>query len=101
MFQADVCINTTSSSLTLSDGMVSKSILAKGGQTLQEQCNKHIKDHGKVPAWGFATTTGGDTPFKYIIHTVGAAYKQWNAPKVQKYSITLHFSFRRASEILV
>ena len=81
--QADVCINTTSTSLNLSNGMVSKSLLAKGGHTLQEQCNKHIEEHGEVPAWGFATTTGANTHFKFIIHTAGAEYKQGNATKVQ------------------
>ena len=77
-----MCINTTSSSLNLSGGKVSKSLLENGGKTLQDQCNKYVKDHGKVPVWGFATTSGGDTPFNFIIHTVGGKYNHVNAAKV-------------------
>ena len=78
-----MCINATSSNLDLDSGAVSKSLLAKGGKTLQDQCNKYVKDHGKVPVWGFATTSGADTHFKFIIHTVGADYNKGKATKVQ------------------
>ena len=85
-----MCVNTTSINLDLDSGAVSKSLLAKGGKTLQDQCNNYVKDHGKVPVWGFATTSGRDTPFKYIIHTVGTDYNKGKAIKVQ-YDIICSF----------
>ena len=67
-------INTTSSSLILTNGAVSNSLLKAGGQRLQDECTAHVQQHGNVKEWSFATTGPGNLKCKHVIHTVGGSY---------------------------
>ena len=80
-------MNTTASSLVLSNGAVSNSLLKAGGQGLQDVCTAHVQQHGNVKEWSFATTGPGNLKCKHVIHTVGANHNGpgGSAEKVIKY----------------
>ena len=64
-FQADVYINFANPVLDLTN-----SGLDAGGQELRTACNEHIRQHGRIPSWGTATTTGGNLICQHVIHAV-------------------------------
>ena len=82
-------VNTTASSLVLSNGAVSNSLLKAGGQGLQDKCTAYVQQNGNVKEWTFATTGPGNLTCKHVIHTVGGGYNGpgGSAEKVIKYGI--------------
>jgi O-acetyl-ADP-ribose deacetylase (regulator of RNase III) len=66
-FQADVIVNTTHPSLDLRSGAVSKSILDKAGQGLQDECNSKYPDGIKVG--DVVNTQGHGLKCKAVFHT--------------------------------
>ncbi|XP_046554250.1 protein mono-ADP-ribosyltransferase PARP15-like [Haliotis rubra] len=65
--QVDVLVNTTTKDLNLSSGPVSKAILSRAGQDIQQQCQ-----HNCPQGIGFGElceTDGGSLTCKQIYHT--------------------------------
>ncbi|KAL3863208.1 hypothetical protein ACJMK2_004974 [Sinanodonta woodiana] len=72
-FHADALVNTTSNKLNLSQGAVSASLLAVGGQQLQDECKKKYPNgikHGEV-----AITGAGELRSSYVLH---GCLPDWN-----------------------
>ena len=64
--------------------MVSKHLLAKGGQPLQDECNRYVSINGEVQAGNVVVTAPGKISCKHIIHTVGRNYDIFNTSKSAK-----------------
>ncbi|XP_072114758.1 protein mono-ADP-ribosyltransferase PARP14-like isoform X1 [Mobula birostris] len=62
----DAIVNSTNTTLNLNSG-VSKAILAKGGQTVTDECKNLVPQ----PNNGVVVTGSGQLPCKHIIHMVG------------------------------
>lgn len=75
-------MNSTAKNLILTNGTVSKHILEKGGQALQDECNKYVSNNGNLQAGDIAVTGPGKIPCKCIIHTVGVEYDSSYGEKV-------------------
>lgn len=69
----EVIVNTANSALQLGGG-VAGAIRRKGGQKIQEECNRI----GGCPVGGVVITTGGNLKAKYVIHAVGPRYGEGN-----------------------
>ncbi len=68
--EVDAIVNAANEYLQHGGG-VAWAIVKRGGDVIQDESDKWIKQHGPVshahPAW----TSGGALPAKYIIHAVG------------------------------
>ena len=62
----DAIVNAANASLQLGGG-VAGAIRRKGGQKIQEECNKK----GRIHVGGVLLTTGGNLKARYVIHAVG------------------------------
>ena len=82
--QAEAYVNTTSNDLVLSNGAVSNSILKAAGQTLQDECSKHVSKNGRVQVGDIVVTGAGNIPCKHIIHTAGSNYDSSNPADSEK-----------------
>ena len=68
-------VNTAHRGLNLQHGAVAQSLLKVGGSALQAECDRYVSKHGTLPAWEYATTTGGGRlNCKHVIHAVGTEY---------------------------
>lgn len=65
-FQANVIVNTTSTSLQLNYGAVSQSLLCVGGPGIQKECN--LKYPNGIQAGDVAETSGGSLKCDVIYH---------------------------------
>ena len=71
--QVDTIVNAANEHLQHGGG-VAWAIVRRGGQVIQDESDKWIRQHGTVshanPAW----TVGGSLPAKYVIHAVGPVW---------------------------
>ncbi|MCC6261367.1 MAG: macro domain-containing protein [Anaerolineales bacterium] len=71
--EADAIVNAANEHLQHGGG-VAWAIVKRGGETIQQESDAWIEQHGLVsharPAW----TSGGALPAKYIIHAVGPVW---------------------------
>ena len=71
--EVDAIVNAANEYLQHGGG-VAWAIVRRGGDVIQQESDKWIKQHGPVshthPAW----TSGGALPAKYIIHAVGPVW---------------------------
>lgn len=64
--EVDAIVNAANSALILGSG-VAGAIAAKGGPTIQAECDAH----GPIDVGGAALTGAGDLPARYVIHAAG------------------------------
>ena len=88
--QAEAYVNTTSNDLVLSIGAVSNSILKAAGQTIQDECSKHVSNNGRLQAGDVVVTGAGNLACKHIIHTTGSNYDISNASNSEKVSLHVY-----------
>ena len=67
-------VNTTNSSLDLSNGAVAKGLLKAGGRALQDECTRYNRANEDIAVWNIATTEGAGLKCRNVIHTVGGHY---------------------------
>ena len=73
--EADAIVNAANSYLKHGGG-VAAAIVRKGGQVIQEESDRWVREHGPVPVGGVAVTGAGRLKARYIIHAVGPRYDE-------------------------
>jgi O-acetyl-ADP-ribose deacetylase (regulator of RNase III) len=69
----DAIVNAANSSL-MGGGGVDGAIHRAGGREILEECRKIVAEHGSLPAGRAASTTAGQLPAGFVIHTVGPVW---------------------------
>ena len=94
--EVDAIVNAANEYLQHGGG-VAWAIVKRGGDVIQDESDKWIKQHGPVshahPAW----TSGGALPAKYIIHAVGPIWGDGDEDK--KLAVAVIGSLRVADEL--
>ena len=94
--EVDAIVNAANEYLQHGGG-VAWAIVKRGGDVIQDESDKWVKQHGPVshahPAW----TSGGSLPAKYIIHAVGPVWGDGDEDKKLADAIT--GSLRVADEL--
>ena len=88
----DAIVNPANSLLIMGAG-VAGAIRAKGGSSIQEECNKI----GGCPVGDASVTSGGNLKAKYVIHAVGPQWGEGGEDKKLK-NATIN-SLKRAEEL--
>ncbi len=70
----DAIVNAANSRLALGSG-VAGAIRQHGGQAIQEECNRWVREHGTVPTGQVAVTGAGSLSCKVVIHAVGPIWQ--------------------------
>lgn len=68
------CIVNAANSMLKMGGGVAGAIRRKGGEKIQEECDRIVAERGPIPVGGAAITSGGNLKAKYVIHAVGPVY---------------------------
>jgi O-acetyl-ADP-ribose deacetylase (regulator of RNase III) len=68
--RVDAIVNAANSHLAHGGG-VAGAIVRAGGDMIQEESNRIVRDNGPVPVGGAVATGPGRLPCKAVIHTVG------------------------------
>ena len=89
---SDAIVNAANSLLVMGAG-VAGAIRAKGGSSIQEECNKI----GGCPVGDASVTGGGNLKAKYVIHAVGPQWGEGGEDKKLK-NATIN-SLKRAEEL--
>ncbi len=66
----DAIVNAANEHLQHGGG-VAGAISRRGGDAIQAQSSKSVREHGRVPTGSAAITGAGRLPAKYVIHAVG------------------------------
>jgi O-acetyl-ADP-ribose deacetylase (regulator of RNase III) len=94
--EVDAIVNAANEYLQHGGG-VAWAIMKRGGDVIQNESDKWVKQHGLVshahPAW----TSGGSLPVKYIIHAVGPVWGDGDEDKKLADAVT--GSLRVADEL--
>ena len=76
IYQVDAIVSSTTKTLKLNEGAVSKSLLKKGGKSIQQECSSKYSDG--ISEGDIAITSGGKLQCKKIYHTY---LPPWNGGK--------------------
>lgn len=68
------CIVNAANSMLKMGGGVAGAIRRKGGEKIQEECDRIVAERGPVPVGGAVITSGGNLKARYVIHAVGPVY---------------------------
>ncbi|PWH13701.1 MAG: Appr-1-p processing protein [Ardenticatenia bacterium] len=71
--QVDAIVNAANEHLQHGGG-VAGAIVRKGGQVIQEESDRWVREHGSVRTGTAAITGAGALPCRYVIHTVGPVW---------------------------
>ena len=71
----DVIVNAANTRLRHSSG-VAKAIVDAGGETIQDECDQCIIEHGSILEGQVVVTSAGKLPFKKVIHAVGPLWRK-------------------------
>lgn len=71
----DVIVNAANSKLQHSSGL-SKQIVDAGGETIQNECDQLIADHGSILEGQVVVTSAGKMPFRKVVHAVGPFWRK-------------------------
>ncbi len=73
----DAIVNAANSHLVHGAG-VAGAILRRGGQQIQDESNRWVREHGPVSHAEPAYTSAGKLPCRYVIHAVGPVWGESN-----------------------
>ncbi|MEM0050286.1 MAG: macro domain-containing protein [Candidatus Bathyarchaeia archaeon] len=68
------CIVNAANTMLKMGGGVAGAIRRKGGEKIQEECDRIVAEKGPIPVGGAVITSGGNLKAKYVIHAVGPVY---------------------------
>jgi O-acetyl-ADP-ribose deacetylase len=95
---ADAIVNAANSEL-LPGGGVCGAIHNAGGPTIAEECRRIRLERGPIPPGEAITTSSGQLPARYIIHTVGPIWHGGNRGEAELLSSCYRQSMRLADEL--
>jgi O-acetyl-ADP-ribose deacetylase (regulator of RNase III) len=93
----DAIVNAANSSL-LGGGGVDGAIHRAGGPSILKECERIVREIGRLPAGRAVLTAGGRLPAKYVIHTVGPIYRGGRTGEAQTLASCYRESIRVADE---
>lgn len=76
----DAVVNAANERLAHGGG-VAASISQAGGPVIQEESDRWVREHGRVPTGAAAITPAGELKAKYVIHAVGPVYRSTSKSK--------------------
>jgi O-acetyl-ADP-ribose deacetylase (regulator of RNase III) len=91
----DAIVNAANSGLSHGGG-VAAAISQAAGRELDEEGDRIVAEHGRVPVGGAVVTTAGELPFRGVIHAVGP--RMGDGDEEEKVVKALWSSFLRAHE---
>jgi O-acetyl-ADP-ribose deacetylase len=92
----DAIVNAANESL-MHGGGVAAAILRKGGESIQEESDTWVRQHGPVGHARPAHTHAGRLPCRYVIHTVGPVWGSGN--EEEKLGQAIRSSLELAEEL--
>lgn len=92
----DAIVNAANAYLEHGGGLAA-AIVKAGGQSIQQESNAWVRDHGKVSHADPAYTRAGTLPCRYIIHAVGPVWG--SGDEDAKLASAVRGSLRRADEL--
>ena len=88
-FQADIIVNAANETLSHVGG-VADAILKKGGQVIQQDCDRHVRAHGRLnPGEVWMSDVVGNLPCLALIHAVGPRWSS-NPSKQQLQKVCMN-----------
>ncbi len=94
----DAIVNAANSQLAHGGG-VAGAIVRHGGQAIQEESDRWVRQHGPVPTGQVAVTGGGALPARYVIHAVGPVWQGGSAGEEELLEQAAWNSLIRAHEL--
>jgi len=91
----DCIVNAANGGLSHGGG-VAAAIADAAGPELVRECNRIVKERGRIPVGEAVVTTAGELPFKGVIHAVGP--RMGDGDEENKLVKTLHSAFLGAQE---
>jgi len=95
--KVDAIVNAANSSL-MGGGGVDGAIHRAGGPAILRECRKIVAKQGGCPAGKAVSTTGGNLPAKFVIHTVGPVWNGGGSGEPEKLGNCYKNSLRLAVE---
>jgi len=95
LIEADAIVNAANPYLEHGGG-VARAIVRRGGDIIQEESRRYVREHGPIPVGGVAVTCAGSLKAKYVIHAVGP---KWNVDPPSKLDEAVTNALRRADEL--
>jgi O-acetyl-ADP-ribose deacetylase (regulator of RNase III) len=93
----EAIVNAANSSL-LGGGGVDGAIHRAGGPSILKECQRIVREVGRLPEGRAVLTTGGRLSAKYVIHTVGPVYRNGRAGEKDTLASCYRESVRLADE---
>lgn len=81
------CIVNAANSMLKMGGGVAGAIRRKGGEKIQEECDRIVAERGPIPAGEAAITSGGNLKARYVIHVVGPVYGEGDEKRKLKNAV--------------
>lgn len=72
--QVDAIVNAANTRLAHGGG-VAGAIVRRGGETIQQESDDWVRQHGLAPTGKVVITSGGKLPCRYVIHAVGPVWR--------------------------
>ncbi|HWQ16757.1 MAG TPA: ADP-ribose-binding protein [Sulfolobales archaeon] len=94
--EADAIVNAANPYLEHGGG-VALAIVRKGGEVIQEESRRYVREHGPVPVGGVAVTSAGRLKARYVIHAVGPRYGEEGGD--EKLASAIRSSLDKAEEL--
>ena len=82
LFEGDAVVNAANNHLRMGAG-VAGALLRRGGWTIQEACDRHVKEHGPLEVGQAAITPGGDLPARFVIHAAAMGDEPASVQSIQ------------------